>query len=104
MIYASWPSRRHRFRLGSPEEPTRRVYYARRADGLIKIGVTYSIKRRLANLKPEHGPLELLGSHVGGVALEMQMHQKFRRLRVEGEWFEAHPDLLGHIESLEVAS
>ena len=63
------------------------VYYARRADGLIKIGTSRSPAVRFADLEREHGALVLLALHRGAHKEEHGMHRLFRDLRVEGEWF-----------------
>jgi hypothetical protein len=64
------------------------TYYVRRSsDGLIKIGTTVAFRTRLGDLRAEHGELQVLATHVGDRSCEQSMHARFRKLRVEGEWF-----------------
>jgi Meiotically up-regulated gene 113 len=63
------------------------VYYLRRQDGLIKIGHSARLSQRLATLRAEHGPLDLLLTHPGARDQERQLHTRFAELRVTGEWF-----------------
>lgn len=74
------------------------VYYVQREDGLIKIGTSRTIAKRLVTLKHEHGPLRLLATHGGAHKEEHEAHAKFKTLRAEGEWFRADLPLLEHIE------
>jgi hypothetical protein len=74
------------------------IYYAQRlSDGLIKIGTSARLQRRLWNLGREHGELRLLLTHLGDRERETQMHGKFKRLWVEGEWFRPEEPLLSWI-------
>ena len=70
------------------------VYYVRRGDGAIKIGTTTQLANRMAALRWQHGPLEILLTHCGDGERERQMHARFARLRLEGEWFRAELELL----------
>jgi T5orf172 domain len=63
------------------------VYYVRRQDGLIKIGTSSRLRARLSALRKEHGELELLLTHAGAHDKEHELHRRFAKLRVEGEWF-----------------
>lgn len=69
------------------------VYYLRRCDGLIKIGTSRNLKRRMNTLGKEHGPLTLLLTHGGDGDREGEIHEKFAELRVTGEWFLARKRL-----------
>ena len=70
------------------------VYYIRRGDGAIKIGTTTKPADRMAALRWEHGPIEILLTHCGDGERERQMHARFAALRIEGEWFRPEMELL----------
>lgn len=71
------------------------VYYVRRlSDGAIKIGTTKYPVNRWPALKTAHGPIEILATHCGDGERERQMHDRFRELRIEGEWFRAEEPLI----------
>ncbi len=74
------------------------IYFARRSDDLIKIGVSNNIKARLTQLTPINGRVEYLGWLPGGRAGEQAIHAVFAKERVEGEWFTPSPDLFGVIQ------
>ena len=64
------------------------VYYIRRmSDGLIKIGTSSMYRRRVSELRREHGPVEVLLTHRGGTDTEDEMHRKFEDLWVRDEFF-----------------
>jgi hypothetical protein len=74
------------------------VYYIRRAsDGLIKIGRSGGFRRRVIDLRAEHGEIQILLTHPGGVEEEAAMHRRFARLRVEGEFFRPRKPLMDWI-------
>lgn len=84
------------------------VYYVER-DGLIKIGHSKDLAKRLKSLStggvagPDGmriGPVKLLLTHGGGRDAEQEMHTRFAADRVTGEWFRKSPALLDHIERL----
>ena len=81
-------------------ERSRSVYYLRRSDGAIKIGVSGVLPERMRTLEKEHGPLELLASHPGGRASEALHHSLFAEYRLEGEWSAPAPPLLDHISTI----
>lgn len=89
---------RYKEQLRRAREAT--VYYVQRGDGLIKIGFSSVPRQRVANLRREHGPLELLATHKGGRDAEQVQHRRFDRLRVTGEWFRPEPELLAHVERI----
>lgn len=80
------------------------VYFMRREnDGLIKIGTTTAISERFRALDREHGAtLEILGVMEGDKRLESDLHLRFSRSRVEGEWFSPSIDLLDYIKTFSV--
>jgi hypothetical protein len=74
------------------------VYYAQRAsDALIKIGTTRCFAQRMTALRVEHGEVRPLLTHSGDHKREHEMHARFARLRVEGEWFRPAPPLMDWI-------
>ena len=75
------------------------IYFAQEAvTGLIKIGTTRRLSRRLIDLKAEYAEqLELLGVAEGSHREESGFHDRFSHLRVGGEWFRPGEDLLACI-------
>lgn len=76
--------------------------------GAIKIGTTtQNPLARLRDLQtgaPE--PLRLLAAFVGGPVEERQLHERFAsaRVRSDGEWFRAAPEVLGFVDGVKYAS
>ena len=69
--------------------------------GAIKIGVSTSPKDRLATLQTGSSDnLCLLGSTPGDIALEKQLHLKFSRYSIGGEWFELNEELIALIKKV----
>jgi len=75
------------------------VYFIRIGDwGPIKIGITYSIEKRLNELQVgSPWPLRLLGAVRGSRDNERYLHEKFSHMRMEREWFQASDELLEEI-------
>lgn len=77
------------------------TYFMRnKRNGLIKIGMSFDPEDRRGRLSAS-GELDmeiLLTLRDGN--LEGCYHQHFADLRVEGEWFEPHPDIFAEIERL----
>jgi len=71
------------------------VYFIKFADR-IKIGFSRNIIKRLSCLPHE----EILVLLPGTFRTESDLHAEFAHLRVQGEWFMAHPDLYQRIEEL----
>lgn len=82
------------------------VYFIRRKgdpSGLIKIGLTSDLSRRLASMEttiPEG--IDLLVAIDGGEPVEAHFHALFRDSRVSGEWFVPSADLLACIDGLKL--
>lgn len=79
------------------------VVYFVCADGsdAIKIGFTTDLKRRIRNLECASGRrATLLHSMPGTYDDERSLHRRFKAARLDGEWFEAVPELLLHIDNL----
>lgn len=71
------------------------VYFIQSADGLVKIGWTADLARRLNNLNSaSSSPLRVLATTPGGATLEAHLHERFSDLRERGEWFRPNDDLL----------
>ena len=63
--------------------------------GMVKIGTTNSIHRRLQDLQGSSPVnLEFIGSIPGSYEKEAQLHARFSDLRGHGEWFKESPDIL----------
>lgn len=77
----------------------RLVYFARRADGAIKIGCSAWPKSRMRQLGlKKNGVVELLATAPGGFTAERNLHLKFAGKHIGREWFLASADLLAVIE------
>ena len=69
------------------------VYFIQKGYGSIKIGVAKNPEARLKNLQTgNHGKLYLIAkfpcaSVAAARNLESDLHKKFERFRLEGEWF-----------------
>lgn len=96
----------------------RSVYFAER-DGYVKIGTSVDPTVRLKELAkggthaPDNitvGPLRLLATHPGGLAVERALHHRFADSRVvkttesgkllATEWFRKSPELLNYIDNV----
>jgi hypothetical protein len=77
------------------------TYFMRnRRNGLIKIGMSNDPERRRATLSASGArDMEILLT-LRDWCLEGCYHQHFADLRVEGEWFEPHPDIFAEIARL----
>lgn len=77
------------------------VYFIGSATGPIKIGIAIDPEARLKGLQtasPEK--LYILTTCSGGLKQEQAYHNRFSKHRLEGEWFERHPDILAEINRL----
>lgn len=71
------------------------IYFVRcAATGLVKIGFTLNLQRRLVGLSTgSAAPLECVGVLPGNAEIERQLHARFSHLRRRGEWFEVDSEL-----------
>lgn len=75
------------------------VYFIEAPDGLIKIGWTSDLARRVNNLAVgSSGPIKVLATTPGGRTLEAHLHERFSDDRVQGEWFKPSDDLRGLVK------
>jgi hypothetical protein len=79
------------------QPPYRYVYIARARDGhLLKIGLTVSLRQRLATLKAE--PIVVFRvPYWGAHPLEQHLHRRFAEARVDGEWFSPTAKLVAFV-------
>ena len=88
-----------------------RVYfYELVGQGLVKIGTSRRPETRVKQFKSGAGCLfpadcdpstgQLIGHVAGDMEIERALQQRFRRLRVAGEWFRLTDELANHIDSL----
>jgi hypothetical protein len=74
------------------------IYFLEGAEGLIKIGFSRDVKQRQATLQVGSASVhKLLGTLVGSNRMERELHHRFRRLRVRGEWHRPEKPLLDFI-------
>jgi hypothetical protein len=79
-------------------QPTPGVIYYLMVDGLVKIGYTANLDKRLADYPPS---AQLLATEAGDAALEAARHREFGEyLTARREWFTPGPKLRLHIEGL----
>src|SRR5262245_18103667 len=75
------------------------VYFVRReSDGAIKIGITTNLRRRLPDLRRQHGTMTLLGTVEGAANHEKLAHLVFADSRLDGEFFQPSPALMAFLE------
>lgn len=76
------------------------VYFLEDIDGLIKIGFTTCLGRRISELEIDHGPLKQLGWIWGDEEKERELHEMFKDWRYgQTEWFHPNNELLSYIEN-----
>lgn len=79
------------------------VYFMRLESptGEIKIGVSFDVKARRAQLQASNPyPMTILATRPGGVREEYAVQSLFLHLRLRGEWFRPGTDLLAYIADL----
>jgi len=80
------------------------VYFVQsRLGGPIKIGLTTQLNQRLKQLQNESPiPLQIVGALRGDEKVEAAIHERFRKLRLHGEWFEPSTELVEFIRQIGV--
>lgn len=85
-------------------KPTRRgdhLYFIGSDTGPIKIGSSANPEKRLKALQTSHPyKLRILAIARGEARREGIVHCQFAAHRLEGEWFDRHPDILAEIDRL----
>ena len=84
------------------EDESSQVYFMHAKNlGLVKIGFSKNVERRLTTLQTScPDELELLKTIPGGRSVEEELHSRFEDYRQTGEWFKASPELIQYISSL----
>ena len=89
--------------LDQPYPPDGGVYFVRMQD-FIKIGVSWSVPRRLAALSTGM-PFDIIGlgfihceNWKQALELEASLHQAFDAHRVRGEWFRLCDEITAHLQ------
>ena len=85
---------RRDFDLLHPEPGPTTVYFAKRHQ-FVKIGYATNVQSRLKSIAAGSGiitgmvagPVKLIASIPGGKSKESKLHQRFRHIRIGGEWF-----------------
>lgn len=83
--------------LRNPWKGSERVYFVRRADGMVKIGRTKDVDRRMNEIRVACPEAVLLATCVGDRALEYRLHQRFHDAHSAGEWFHPTADVLAEV-------
>ena len=66
----------------------------------VKIGITEDVQQRLRSLQMSSPtPLRLSGTIRGGRRVEAELHERFARIRLHGEWFKLTPELDKYIQA-----
>lgn len=78
------------------------VYFLQRPDGAVKIGHAQNVEKRRDALQKSAGvQLVILATLPGvGQKIEAEYHQRFKHLRMEGEWFSPGQELMDAIAAL----
>lgn len=64
------------------------VYFIKSDNGLIKIGRTENISKRLSSLRTASPVgLSLIAYQIGPARLEQRLHKQFKQLHSHGEWY-----------------
>jgi hypothetical protein len=87
----------------SPDEITRKqagkIYFVG-YDGFVKIGFTIDVAKRMMGLRTgSPRPLSLYATIDGSMDDERELHVRFARYRLEGEWFELSDEIIAFIDS-----
>lgn len=87
--------------LLDPARSESQIYFIQQEGGPVKIGVSNDVEKRLATLQTGSPRLlRLLGSIPGDELLEQEIHHRFSGHRLQGEWFEASPELMAFIDEV----
>lgn len=70
------------------------VYFARRADGAIKIGTTRHLPTRLKSLRRRFGEVDVIATYPGDSRSEASLHRELAAHRLDGEWFSPVADVV----------
>lgn len=77
------------------------VYLAEREDGLVKIGWSSDVMRRMHELrKTFRSSVQLLACFPADKPTELALHARFAHLSEGGEWYRPGEDLLAFVESM----
>ncbi|GAB4351446.1 MAG: hypothetical protein Kow0026_08520 [Oricola sp.] len=76
------------------------IYFVQKTDGMVKVGFTTTLSRRLTTLSKSHGPLEVLGTINGDKQRERSIHRQLERFNVYGEWFRGEGEVIDYVRSL----
>lgn len=77
------------------------VYFARcEKTGLVKIGYTQDLDRRVGELRRLGAAPVVLATMPGNADTEHGLHARFADLRVDGEWFRPEARLLAFVEAV----
>lgn len=75
------------------------IYFVQAEDRGIKIGITDNIKGRLNALQNNSVlKLNLLGVIRGNIKRESKIHERFKKYKIHGEWFEVQKEILTYIK------
>lgn len=79
------------------------IYFAKReSDGLIKIGTSKNVRRRIYALQKElDESLHLLATCEGSYTAERSIHNSLTDYRIEGEWFSDCKEVRDFIDGLD---
>lgn len=78
------------------------IYFIRcTATGSIKIGLSANPWKRLSKMQSDSpGVLEMLGAEPGGADREAELHQRFAKDRLRGEWFRPSDEIVTYARAL----
>lgn len=86
------------------KKKTERIYFIQsELGGPIKIGCTNNLEKRLCDLQAG-SPLKLilLGTIYGGYEKEENLHKRFGKHRIHGEWFNLSDDLYIYLKNKKI--
>ncbi len=88
-------------RQSLPAEAQPYIYFIRETrTGHVKIGIAKNVRLRLGFLQcGNSSELEIVGVVPGDASDEANLHDRFARLCIRGEWFDAAQDLLDFIQN-----